>query len=480
MGIARTTAAPGPAAACKSASDTPAATDTMNGHRGIDAACARSTARASAGLTQRKTISLWMNTASLSDVAVPPPVSVSNRSRVSADRALPVSSTGVHKPASTAPLAMAVAILPAPINPSLMGPDMTAAGRGWQVGFHLPAGGFRDNFLGIMVALNTLVQPPASAAGFSAEAPARTDLAAAIRRLKKERNAVILAHNYQVGEIQDVADYVGASLGLSYHAQKADADVIVFCGVHFMAETAKIVNPTKTVILPDLDAGCSLSESCPPEKLAAFLENNREKNYYVIAYINCSAGVKALSDVIVTSGNAIKIVEAAPKDRNILFVPDQNLGGWVMEKTGRKMDLWQGNCYVHVEFTRQSIERIRDQYPEAPVVAHPECTFAVRLLADEVCSTEKMISYCRDHEANAFIIVTEAGMLHRLRKEVPGKLFIAGPTDHCACADCRFMKMNTLEKLHDALLNLSPEITMPEETRARAEKPILRMLEQSR
>ena len=247
-----------------------------------------------------------------------------------------------------------------------------------------------------------------------------------------------------------------------------------------MAETAKIVNPTKTVLLPDLDAGCSLSESCPPEKLKAFLDLNADKNYYVIAYINCSAGVKALSDVIVTSGNAIRIVESAPTDRNILFVPDQNLGGWVMEKTGRKMDLWAGNCYVHVEFTRQSIKRIRDQYPDAPVVAHPECTFAVRLLADEVCSTEKMIGYCRDHEANAFIIVTESGMLHRLRREVPNKLFIPGPTDHCACADCRFMKMNTLEKLHDALLNLSPEITMPEEIRVRAEKPILRMLELSK
>ena len=323
-----------------------------------------------------------------------------------------------------------------------------------------------------MVALNTLVTPPPPCNS--------TDLAEDIRRLKRERNAVILAHNYQVGEIQDVADFVGDSLGLSYHAQKTDAEVIVFCGVHFMAETAKIVNPTKTVLLPDLDAGCSLSESCPPEKLAAFLDLHADRNYYVIAYINCAAGVKALSDVIVTSGNAIRIVESAPKDRNILFVPDQNLGGWVMEKTGRKMDLWAGNCYVHVEFTRQSIERIRDQYPDAPVVAHPECTFAVRLLADEVCSTEKMIGYCRDHEANAFIIVTEAGMLHRLRKEVPNKLFIPGPTDHCACADCRFMKMNTLEKLHDALLNLSPEITMPEEIRARAEKPILRMLELSR
>jgi quinolinate synthase len=313
------------------------------------------------------------------------------------------------------------------------------------------------------------------------EPPARgVDLQADILRLKAERNAVILAHNYQVPEIQDVADYVGDSLGLAYHARDTDADVIVFCGVHFMAETAKIVNPGKTVLLPDLDAGCSLSESCPPEKLAAFLREHPDKNYYVIAYINCAAGVKALSDVIVTSGNAQKIVRAAPEDRNILFVPDQNLGAWVMEQTGRKMDLWAGNCYVHVEFTRASIERIRVQYPDAPVVAHPECTFAVRLLADEVCSTEKMIGYCRQSPATAFIIVTESGMLHRLRKEVPGKEFIPGPTDHCACADCRFMKMNTLEKLHDALLNLSPEITMDEAIRVRAEKPILRMLELSR
>ena len=203
------------------------------------------------------------------------------------------------------------------------------------------------------------------------------------------------------------------------------------------------------------------------------------KNYYVIAYINCSAGVKALSDVICTSGNAVKIVAAAPKDRNILFVPDQNLGAWVMEKTGRQMDLWQGNCYVHVEFTRQSIERIRAEYPGAPVVAHPECTAAVRMLADEVCSTERMIGFCRDHPARDFIIVTESGMLHRLRREIPGKRFVAGPTDHCACADCRFMKMNTLEKLHDALLNLQPEITIPEPIRARAELPIRRMLELS-
>jgi quinolinate synthase len=189
--------------------------------------------------------------------------------------------------------------------------------------------------------------------------------------------------------------------------------------------------------------------------------------------------VKALSDVICTSGNAVKIVNAAPKDRNILFVPDQNLGAWVMEKTGRPMELWKGNCYVHVEFTQSSIRKIREQYPAAQVVAHPECTFAVRLLADEVCSTEKMVSYCRDSAAKEFIIVTESGMLNRLRREVRGKVFIPGPTDACACADCRYMKMNTLEKLHDALLSLSPEIMIPEPLRARAELPIRRMLEWS-
>src|ERR1700760_633914 len=301
-----------------------------------------------------------------------------------------------------------------------------------------------------------------------------------ILRLKKERNAVILAHNYQVPEIQDVADFVGDSLGLSYRAKETEADVIVFCGVHFMAETAKIVNPGRTVILPDLEAGCSLSDSCPADQLADFLHQHAEKNYYVIAYINCSAGVKALSDIICTSGNAVKIVESAPAGRHILFVPDQNLGSWVMEKTGRKMDLWRGACYVHVEFTKNSIGAIRERYPAAPVVAHPECTFAVRMLADEICSTEKMVGYCRDSEAEAFIIVTESGMLHRLKKEIPGKTFIPGPTDTCACADCRFMKKNTLEKLRDALANLAPEILLPEPIRRRAEVPIIRMLELSR
>ena len=226
--------------------------------------------------------------------------------------------------------------------------------------------------------------------------PKTLDLVEDILRLKKEKNAIILAHNYQVGPIQDIADYVGDSLGLSYQARETDAEVIAFCGVHFMAETAKILNPNKTVILPDKDAGCSLEQACPADELAAYLEEHKEKNYYVIAYINCSAGVKALCDVICTSGNAPLIVEKAPKDRPILFVPDANLGQWVIDQTGRPMDLWNGSCYVHVEFTRESIHKIKEEYPDALVVAHPECTQAVRLLADEVCSTEKMISFCQN------------------------------------------------------------------------------------
>ncbi|MFQ3577627.1 MAG: quinolinate synthase NadA [Verrucomicrobiia bacterium] len=306
------------------------------------------------------------------------------------------------------------------------------------------------------------------------------DIASDIIRLKKERNAVILAHNYQIREIQELADFVGDSLGLSYRAAETDADVILFCGVHFMAETAKIVNPTRTVLIPDLNAGCSLSESCPAPALEAFLNQHAERRFYVVAYINCSAGVKALSDVICTSGNAVKIIGRIPSDREILFVPDQNLGEWVIEQTGRPMELWRGNCYLHMEFTRQSINTIRAEFPEAPVVAHPECSLAVRMLADEICSTEKMVAYCRDHPSRQFIIVTESGMLHRLRRELPHKEFIAGPTERCACADCRYMKLNTLEKVHDALLHLQPEIMLEEDLRARAEIPIRRMLEWSR
>ncbi|MDR1144643.1 MAG: quinolinate synthase NadA [Verrucomicrobiales bacterium] len=305
-----------------------------------------------------------------------------------------------------------------------------------------------------------------------------TDWLERVRQLKRERNAVILAHNYQTADIQEAADYVGDSLGLSYRAQAADADVILFCGVHFMAETAKIVNPRKTVLLPDLNAGCSLADSCPADELQKYLAARPGK--YVISYINCSAGVKALSDVICTSGNAVRIVNRAPADRDLLFLPDQNLGEWVTQKTGRRMELWRGNCHVHVEFTHAAIQKIRDQYPAAPVVAHPECTRAVRLLADEVCSTEKMIDYCRRSPSAAFIIVTESGMLHRLRREVPGKTFIAGPTERCACNDCRSMKLNTLEKMAAALATLTPRVELPDDLIVSAAAPIQRMLDWSR
>jgi len=296
-----------------------------------------------------------------------------------------------------------------------------------------------------------------------------------ILALKRRLKAVVLAHNYQIAEIQDVADFVGDSLGLSQQAAKTDAEVIVFCGVHFMAETAKILNPDKLVILPDQDAGCSLEESCPADKLAALQQTN--PNFYTVTYINCSAAVKALSDVICTSGNAVKIVRHAPKDRDLLFVPDENLGGWVMEQTGRPMTLWKGNCYVHVEWTHAAITRIRQKHPGAPVVAHPECPKAVRMLADEVCSTEKMVTWCRQTSAPAIIIATEAGMLHRLKRECPDKLFIPAPTERCACNECRFMKMNTLEKLHDCMVNLAPRIELPPEIALRARRPIERMLE---
>ncbi len=306
--------------------------------------------------------------------------------------------------------------------------------------------------------------------------PARLDaLSRDILALKSKLNAVILAHNYQVPEIQDIADFVGDSLGLSRQAAKTNADVIVFAGVHFMAETAKILNPTKLVLLPDKDAGCSLEESCPAGKLAALQATN--PRFYTITYINCSAEVKALSDVICTSGNAARIVEASPRDRDLLFVPDENLGEWVIEQTGRPMTLWRGNCYVHVEWTHASILRIREDHPDAPVVAHPECTKAVRMLANEVCSTEKMVAYCRQSPASTFIIATEAGMLHRLQRECPGKHFIPAPTATCGCNECKYMKLNTLEKLYDCMATLEPRIDLSEDILKRARVPIERMLE---
>lgn len=298
-----------------------------------------------------------------------------------------------------------------------------------------------------------------------------------ILKLKKDRNAIILSHNYQIEPIQQVADFVGDSLGLSYKAAEADAEVILFCGVHFMAETAKIVNPGKRVILPDLEAGCSLSDSCSADKLKAYKEEN--PNLYVVAYINCSAEVKALSDVICTSGNAVNIVNKVPEDREILFVPDQNLGQWVANKTGRPMRLWPGSCYIHVLFTVRTLESLKERFPGAPVVAHPECTTMVRDMADEVCSTEKMVAFSREQAADTIIVATEMGMLHRLQREVPEKTFVAGPTDRCACNECRYMKMNTIEKVRDSLLSLEPQIEIDEEIRKAAYKPIKRMLDWS-
>ena len=314
--------------------------------------------------------------------------------------------------------------------------------------------------------------------------PAQFDpLAREIFVLKKQLNAVILVHNYQVPEIQDIADYVGDSLGLSQQAAKTQADVIVFCGVHFMAETAKILNPNKIVVLPDKDAGCSLEESCPANKLREFQKTN--PNFWTIAYINCSADVKALSDVICTSGNAVKIVNAAPQDKDLLFVPDENLGAWVMEQTGRPMTLWRGNCYAHVEFRRDSLLRLKQKLPQAKVVVHPESLREVRDLADAICSTEKMITYCKSSPAHQFIVVTESGIIHRLQKECPGKQFFCAPvfdamkapTDSCRCSECKYMKMNTLAKVRDCMAKLSPRIELSAEVIRRARLPIERMLE---
>src|SRR3989442_1621922 len=304
-----------------------------------------------------------------------------------------------------------------------------------------------------------------------------------ILALKTSLNAVLLAPNYQAPEIQDVADYVGDSLGLSQQAAKTNAEVIVFCGVHFMAETAKILNPRKIVVLPDKDAGCSLEESCPAPKLAAFQATNPK--FYTIAYINCSADVKALSDVICTSGNAVKIVQAAPKDRDLLFVPDENLGAWVMEQTGRPMTLWRGNCYAHVEFRREGLLRLKEKFPEAKVVVHPESLREVRELADAICSTEKMIGYCKSSPSKQFIVVTESGIIHRMQKECPGKEFLCAPaydvmkmpSDSCRCSECKYMKMNTLQKVRDCMARLAPRIELPKPIIERARLPIERMLE---
>ena len=297
-----------------------------------------------------------------------------------------------------------------------------------------------------------------------------------IRRLKEERRAILLVHNYQAPEIQDVADYIGDSLGLSREAAKTDAEVICFCGVNFMGETAKILNPERIVVLPDTSAGCSLEECAPAAELLKFKTAYPE--LYVVSYINCSSSVKALSDVICTSGNAVRIVSNCPKDRPILFTPDQNLGSWVAKQTGREMILWPGCCYAHALFTADAVVQAKKEHPWAKVVTHPECLQEVKDVSDEVCSTEKMISYCRENSAREFIIATEANMIYRLQKECPDKLFFPLKINGYL-PECRHMKKITLSKLLDTLRTLQPQIHLSKEIMDQARAPIERMLEWS-
>jgi quinolinate synthase len=301
-----------------------------------------------------------------------------------------------------------------------------------------------------------------------------------IQRLKKEKNAVILAHYYQQEEIQDIADYIGDSLGLSQEAAKTDADVILFAGVHFMGETAKILSPSKKVIIPDLNAGCSLADSAPTDKFEAFLK--QYPNHTVISYINCSAEIKALTDIVCTSSNAVKIVDSLPKDEKIIFAPDINLGRYVAKKTGRDLVLWDGACEVHIEISANKLKLLQGKYPNAKLIAHPECQENVLDEADFIGSTSALLNYVQENEATEFIVATEVGIIHKMKQAVPHKKLIPAPanTDNtCACSECPYMKLNTLEKIHASLVHLQPEIFVPEETRLKALKSVNRMLELS-
>jgi quinolinate synthase len=305
------------------------------------------------------------------------------------------------------------------------------------------------------------------------------DLFAEIEKLKKQKNAIILAHYYQEPDIQDVADFIGDSLGLAQQAEKTSADIIVFAGVHFMAETAKILNPGKKVLLPDLNAGCSLSDSAPPALFKLF--KDKYPGHLVITYINCSAGMKALSDIICTSSNAEKIINSLPKDQKIIFAPDKNLGAYLNKKTSRNMVLWNGACMVHEIFSLEKIIKLKIRHPEAKIIAHPECEEPILSIADYVGSTTGLLKYSRKSTSSVFIIATETGILHQMQKESPGKTFIpAPPNNSCACNDCPHMKLNTLEKLYLCMEYELPEIKMDEDLRLLAKRPIERMLEISR
>lgn len=302
------------------------------------------------------------------------------------------------------------------------------------------------------------------------------DLFDEIEKLKKEKNAIILAHYYQEPDIQDIADYIGDSLGLSQEAAKTDADVIVFAGVHFMAETAKILSPNKKVLLPDVKAGCSLADSCPPHLFKKFKE--RYPDHLVITYVNCTAELKALSDIVCTSTNAVQIVESLPKNQKIIFGPDRNLGAYVAKKTGRDLVLWNGACMVHEIFSQEKITKLKERHPEAKFIAHPECEEVVLKMADYIGSTTGLLKYTISNPANTFIVATESGIIHQMEKANPTKSFIpAPPNNSCACNDCPYMKRNTLEKLYLCIKNGLPEVTVPEHIIVEARKPIQRMLD---
>jgi quinolinate synthase len=305
------------------------------------------------------------------------------------------------------------------------------------------------------------------------------DLFSAIEELKKELNAVILAHYYQDADIQDIADYIGDSLGLSQQAATTDAEVIVFAGVHFMAETAKILNPDKLVLLPDLNAGCSLADSCPPAEFAAF--KAAHPHHLVLSYINCSAEIKAMSDIICTSSNAVKIVNQIPQYQPIIFAPDRNLGRYVRSQTGRELLLWQGSCIVHETFSEKKIVQLKIQHPEAEIIAHPECEPSVLNHADYIGSTTALLKYCLQSNSETFIVATEPGIIHQMQKQAPKKFFIPAPSlNNCPCNECPYMRLNTLEKLYLAMKHKKPQITLPEPIRVAALHPIKRMLEMSK
>ena len=300
-----------------------------------------------------------------------------------------------------------------------------------------------------------------------------------IQQLKSEKNAVLLAHYYQVPEIQDLADYVGDSLGLAQKAATGKSDLIVFAGVHFMAETAKILNPTTKVVLPDLEAGCSLADSCPKDDFAAF--KAKYPDHIVISYINCTADIKTMSDVICTSGNAVQIVESFARNQKIIFAPDKNLGGYINRVTGRNMVLWDGTCEVHDVLSTEAVINLKLDNPDAKLIAHPECKAAVLELADFVGSTTAMLNFTKTDDSKRYIVATETGILHQMQKDSPGKEFLIVPTDEtCSCNDCPYMKLNTLEKLYLCLKNEQPEIILNDEVIKAAEVPIRRMLDISK